>query len=82
MKYGKGGRKKTKSSWRNTPKWRQNTRQKLGRGNDAQWRQGEEDAKRRAGEEQRAREEQESRRMEEEEKKKGAKEKLKHEKCP
>jgi len=44
MKYGKGGRKKTESSWRNRLKWRPNTREKklpkLWRGNGAQRRLG------------------------------------------
>jgi len=74
MKYGKGGRKRTGSSWRNVLKLRQNTRQKScqscgERAEEARCQ--EEEAKRRAGEEQRAREEQERRHMEEEEKRKG-----------
>jgi len=40
MKHGKGGRKKTESSWRNALKWRPNRLPKLRRGNDAQRRQG------------------------------------------
>jgi len=79
MKYGKGGRKKIESSWRDTLKWRPNTRQKAAKvaerqGRAEEARCQEEEAKRRAGEEQRAREEQEGRRMEEEEKGKGEKE--------
>jgi len=35
MKYGKGGRK-TESSWRNTLKWRRNTRQKAAKAAERQ----------------------------------------------
>ena len=72
MKYGKGGRKKTESSWRNTLK---SPGKKAAKAAETQRhaeeaRCQEEEAKRWAGEEQRALEEQERRRMEEEEKRK------------
>ena len=73
MKYGKGGRKETESSWRNTLK---SPGKKAAKAVERQRHaeearcQEEEEAKRWAGEEQRALEEQERRRMEEEEKRK------------
>jgi len=82
MKYGKGGRKQTESSWRNGGQIPGTKAAKAGerQRHAEEARCQEEEAKRQAGEEQRALEK--SRRVDGWRRKRRGKGKLKHEKCP